>query len=116
MLCDLVQCLFATETFAMGLNMPATTCVFTSMRKWDGESNRYAFSWQLLMLKPLTSSTTRTMLELGTTEAMCLAQYSLLFMLSLYGIIIIITVIELVLYGPTNMLQQLVLSMTHQEI
>ena len=24
----------------MGLNMPATTCVFTSMRKWDGESNR----------------------------------------------------------------------------
>ena len=40
--CLVLQCLFATETFAMGLNMPATTCVFTSMRKWDGESNRQA--------------------------------------------------------------------------
>ena len=44
--CLVVQCLFATETFAMGLNMPATTCVFTSMRKWDGESNRQALLCQ----------------------------------------------------------------------
>jgi len=60
-----VQCLFATETFAMGLNMPATTCVFTSMRKWDGESNRYAFSWQLLISTPLITSIKVTMLECG---------------------------------------------------
>ena len=36
----LYQVLFATETFAMGLNMPARTVVFTALRKWDGESNR----------------------------------------------------------------------------
>ena len=36
----LVRFLFATETFAMGLNMPARTVVFTSLRKWDGEQFR----------------------------------------------------------------------------
>ncbi len=29
--------LFATETFSLGLNMPAKSVVFTSTRKWDGE-------------------------------------------------------------------------------
>ncbi len=38
--CPIPQVLFATETFAMGLNMPARTVVFTAMRKWDGEQNR----------------------------------------------------------------------------
>eukprot|EP00658_Telonema_sp_P-2_P077605 TRINITY_DN7057_c0_g1_i3.p1 TRINITY_DN7057_c0_g1~~TRINITY_DN7057_c0_g1_i3.p1 ORF type:complete len:640 (-),score=205.72 TRINITY_DN7057_c0_g1_i3:80-1894(-) len=36
-----VKALFATETFSMGLNMPAKTVVFTSVRKFDGE----AFRW-----------------------------------------------------------------------
>ncbi len=45
-----MQCLFATETFAMGLNMPATTCVFTSMRKWDGESNRWVKSGEYIQM------------------------------------------------------------------
>lgn len=35
-----LQVLFATETFAMGLNMPARTVVFTAMTKFDGESIR----------------------------------------------------------------------------
>lgn len=33
----LVKVLFATETFAMGVNMPARTVVFTSLRKPDGK-------------------------------------------------------------------------------
>lgn len=35
----LVRVLFATETFAVGLNMPTKTVVFTSYRKYDEESN-----------------------------------------------------------------------------
>lgn len=37
----LVKILFATETFAMGINMPARTTVFTSLRKHDGTRFRY---------------------------------------------------------------------------
>lgn len=33
---NLVKILFATETFSMGINMPAKTVVFTNVRKWDG--------------------------------------------------------------------------------
>lgn len=36
-----MQVLFATETFAMGLNMPARTVVFTSVRKFDGKDFRW---------------------------------------------------------------------------
>lgn len=32
----ILQLLFATETFAMGVNMPARTVVFDSTRKHDG--------------------------------------------------------------------------------
>ena len=35
------QALFATETFAMGLNMPARTVLFTSCRKFDGKDFRW---------------------------------------------------------------------------
>ena len=37
---SLVRLLFATETFSMGVNMPARTVVFTSLRKYDGEQFR----------------------------------------------------------------------------
>ncbi|KAG9394259.1 DSHCT (NUC185) domain [Carpediemonas membranifera] len=36
----LLKVLFATETFAMGLNMPARTVIFSSVTKWDGEGRR----------------------------------------------------------------------------
>ena len=34
------QLLFATETFAMGVNMPARTVVFDAIRKHDGVQTR----------------------------------------------------------------------------
>eukprot|EP00971_Amphidinium_carterae_P278270 5524029-Amphidinium_carterae.1 len=37
---SLIKVLFATETFAMGINMPAKCVVFSSTRKWDGVENR----------------------------------------------------------------------------
>lgn len=37
----LVKVLFATETFAMGVNMPARTVVFSSLRKHDGTGFRF---------------------------------------------------------------------------
>ncbi|XP_067012923.2 superkiller complex protein 2 [Anabrus simplex] len=35
-----VKVLFATETFAMGVNMPARTVIFDSIRKFDGQGMR----------------------------------------------------------------------------
>ncbi|OZJ06730.1 ATP-dependent RNA helicase mtr4 [Bifiguratus adelaidae] len=37
----LLKVLFATETFSIGLNMPAKTVVFTSVRKFDGKEMRW---------------------------------------------------------------------------
>ena len=37
----LIKVLFATETFSIGLNMPAKTVVFTSLRKFDGKEQRW---------------------------------------------------------------------------
>lgn len=36
-----IKVLFATETFAVGLNMPTKTTVFTSLKKFDGTTNRW---------------------------------------------------------------------------
>ena len=45
----LVKVLFATETFAMGLNMPARTVVFTNVRKFDGKDFRWVCAVSLIL-------------------------------------------------------------------
>lgn len=37
---SLIKVLFATETFSIGLNMPAKTVVFSQVTKWDGVKRR----------------------------------------------------------------------------
>merc|ERR1719204_1725801 len=37
----LIKVLFATETFAMGVNMPAKVVIFSALEKYDGIENRF---------------------------------------------------------------------------
>ncbi|XP_063225219.1 exosome RNA helicase MTR4 [Bacillus rossius redtenbacheri] len=46
----LIKALFATETFAMGLNMPARTVVFSSPRKFDGKEFRWLTSGEYIQM------------------------------------------------------------------
>ncbi|RGB27606.1 dead-box family helicase [Rhizophagus diaphanus] len=46
----LIKILFATETFSMGLNMPAKTVVFTDLKKFDGSANRYITSGEYIQM------------------------------------------------------------------
>eukprot|EP01134_Creolimax_fragrantissima_P002946 CFRG2946T1 len=46
----LIKALFATETFAMGLNMPARTVVFTSVRKFDGKEMRWVSGGEYIQM------------------------------------------------------------------
>lgn len=46
----LIKALFATETFAMGLNMPAKTVIFTSVKKFDGKDNRTITSGEYIQM------------------------------------------------------------------
>ena len=45
-----LQCLFATETFSIGLNMPAKTVVFTNVRKFDGDKFRWLSSGEYIQM------------------------------------------------------------------
>jgi hypothetical protein len=36
--------------FAMGLNMPAKTVVFTAVKKWDGDSHRFIGSGEYIQV------------------------------------------------------------------
>ena len=47
---NLVKMLFATETFAMGLNMPARTVIFADLSKFDGKEFRYLTSGEYIQM------------------------------------------------------------------
>lgn len=46
----LLKVLFATETFSIGLNMPAKTVVFTNVRKFDGKIFRWITSGEYIQM------------------------------------------------------------------
>ena len=46
----LIKTLFATETFSIGINMPAKTVVFTNTRKWDGKDFRWVTSGEYIQM------------------------------------------------------------------
>ncbi|KAK9325183.1 rRNA-processing arch domain-containing protein [Lipomyces orientalis] len=46
----LIKVLFATETFSIGLNMPAKTVVFTNVRKWDGKNFRWVSGGEYIQM------------------------------------------------------------------
>eukprot|EP00526_Cylindrotheca_closterium_P029124 CAMPEP_0113649258 /NCGR_PEP_ID=MMETSP0017_2-20120614/26169_1 /TAXON_ID=2856 /ORGANISM="Cylindrotheca closterium" /LENGTH=1088 /DNA_ID=CAMNT_0000561611 /DNA_START=16 /DNA_END=3282 /DNA_ORIENTATION=- /assembly_acc=CAM_ASM_000147 len=46
----LIKALFATETFSIGINMPAKTVVFTNTRKWDGKEFRWVTSGEYIQM------------------------------------------------------------------
>ena len=46
----LLKVLFTTETFAMGINMPAKTVVFTSMEKFDGDDFRFLTGGEFIQM------------------------------------------------------------------
>lgn len=46
----LLKVLFATETFSIGLNMPARTVVFTSVRKFDGKDYRWVSGGEYIQM------------------------------------------------------------------
>eukprot|EP00906_Rhabdomonas_costata_P008407 RCo011986 len=46
----LVKVLFSTETFSMGLNMPARTVIFTQARKYDGDTTRWLTSGEYIQM------------------------------------------------------------------
>eukprot|EP00177_Eucheuma_denticulatum_P007943 GFKZ01014460.1.p1 GENE.GFKZ01014460.1~~GFKZ01014460.1.p1 ORF type:complete len:1142 (-),score=197.75 GFKZ01014460.1:107-3121(-) len=65
----LLKCLFATETFAMGLNMPARTVVFTAVRKYDGEKFRHMHAGEYVQMSGRAGR--RGLDESGISVLMC---------------------------------------------
>ncbi|KAI9306137.1 rRNA-processing arch domain-containing protein [Cunninghamella echinulata] len=47
---NLLKVLFATETFSIGLNMPAKTVVFTDVKKFDGKAQRWITSGEYIQM------------------------------------------------------------------
>ncbi|XP_069681721.1 superkiller complex protein 2 [Periplaneta americana] len=67
----LVKLLFATETFAMGVNMPARTVVFDSIRKFDGLTMRTLLPAEYIQMAGRAGR--RGLDKTGTVIIMCKA-------------------------------------------
>ena len=46
----LIKTLFSTETFSMGVNMPAKTVVFTNLEKFDGNDHRFVTGGEFIQM------------------------------------------------------------------
>ncbi|KTW27051.1 hypothetical protein T552_02543 [Pneumocystis carinii B80] len=66
---SLVKILFATETFAMGINMPAKSVVFSGIRKHDGQEFRYLLSGEYTQMAGRAGR--RGLDTIGTVIVMC---------------------------------------------
>lgn len=64
-----IKILFATETFAMGINMPAKTVVFDSIRKYDGLEQRLLMSSEYIQMAGRAGR--RGLDETGTVIIIC---------------------------------------------
>ncbi|KAF7324776.1 hypothetical protein MKEN_00519400 [Mycena kentingensis (nom. inval.)] len=65
----LIKVLFATETFSIGLNMPAKTVVFTTTRKFDGREFRNLTSGEYIQMSGRAGR--RGLDERGVVIMMC---------------------------------------------
>lgn len=65
----LIKVLFATETFSIGLNMPAKTVVFTNVRKFDGKELRNLSSGEYIQMSGRAGR--RGLDERGVVIMMC---------------------------------------------
>lgn len=66
---SLIKVLFATETFAMGINMPARTVVFDSIRKHDGTKYRSLQASEYIQMAGRAGR--RGLDETGTVIVLC---------------------------------------------
>jgi hypothetical protein len=58
--------------FAMGLNMPAKTVVFTAVKKWDGDSHRYIGSGEYIQVSDNLLHFSRALKNIRTHKCLCI--------------------------------------------
>ena len=70
----LIKCLFATETFSIGINMPAKTVVFTQTRKFDGRDFRWITSGEYIQMRSVGRALSLSLsVSLSLSLSLCLS-------------------------------------------
>lgn len=67
----LIKCLFATETFSIGINMPAKTVIFTQTRKFDGKDFRWLTSGEYIQVCNRSDGRSTPHTPLSSTTPTC---------------------------------------------